>query len=88
MGNFSGKEIDKIINNMREYSFFYHYNKPASKARGKPVISIHYRNQCILVSNIICEVHTKGRLNKRQPYFVVTGRAKNIEIIDDIAYIK
>lgn len=25
------------------YSFFYHYNKPLSKQRGKPQISIHWR---------------------------------------------
>jgi len=73
---------------MREYSFFYHYNKPASKARGKPVISIHYRNQCILVSNIVLEVPTRGKINKRQPHFTVTGKAEDITIVDDIAYIR
>jgi hypothetical protein len=54
-----------------KYSFFFHYNKPASREQKKPVISVHYKDQCFLVENIVCNVPTKGKLNKRQPYFVM-----------------
>lgn len=68
-------------------SFFYHYNKPASKQRGKPVISLHYMKQCLMIDNIVCSVPTQGRINKRQPYFVVTGKASDVSIKDGIAYV-
>lgn len=66
--------------------FFFHYNKPASRQRLKPVISVHYQKRCVLVDNIVCNVPTKGKLNKRQPFFTIIGDAKSIEIIDNIAY--
>lgn len=72
---------------MRTYSFFYHYNKPLSRQRGKPQISIHYRGACMIVDNIVLNVKTWGRLNKRQPYFVVVGKAKDITIDKNVAYI-
>ena len=68
--------------------FFYHYNKPASRAAKKPVISVHFKGTCHLVDNIICNVPTKGRIRKSQPYFVVCGKAKEITIEDGIAIIK
>lgn len=68
-------------------SFFFHYNKPASRQRGKPVISIHYKDRCLLVDNIVCSVETKGRINKRQPFFVIAGKASDISIKDNIAYV-
>lgn len=70
-----------------KYAFFYHYNKPASKKCGIPMISLHYRDRCLLVKNIVINVPTRGRINKRQPHFVVTGRAESVSIRDDIAYI-
>lgn len=70
------------------YSFFYHFNKPASRQRGIPIISLHYRDKCLLVENLVCNVPTRGRINKnRQPNFVVTGKANNLVIKDNIAYI-
>lgn len=70
-----------------KYSFFFHYNKPASKQQGIPVISLHYRGACHLVNNLVCEVPTKGKINKRQPFFVMTGKAENIQIEDGMAHI-
>lgn len=72
----------------KKYSFFFHYNKPQSKLNNKPIISIHYRGNCMLVENIVCNVPTKGKINKRQPFFVVCGKAQSIEIINKIAFIK
>lgn len=71
----------------RSYSFFFHYNKPASRTKGVPVISIHYRGQCLLVQNIVCSVPTSGKINKRQPFFVMTGKAHNIVVKDNVAYV-
>jgi hypothetical protein len=42
----------------------------------------------MLVENIVCNVPTKGKINKRQPFFVVCGKAQSIEIINKIAFIK
>jgi hypothetical protein len=67
--------------------FFFHYNKPASQKAGKPIVSIHYKKQCILVENIVCDVKTWGHINKRQPRFVIKGFARNIDVKDGIAYI-
>ena len=67
--------------------FFFHYNKPASRKRGKPIISLHYSKQCHLVENIVCNVYTRGKIRKRQPYFVLTGDADQITIEDGIATI-
>lgn len=68
-------------------AFFFHYNKPASKKANKPVISLHFQKQCYLVDNIIVNVPTKGKIRKTQPFFVITGKAKQIEIKDNVAYL-
>ncbi len=67
--------------------FFYHYNKPSSKKAGKPQISLHFKQTCYIVDNIVVGVPTAGRINKRQPYFVMVGNAATIEFKDNIAYI-
>jgi hypothetical protein len=64
-------------------AFFYHYNKPASRSRGRPVISLHFAGRCHLVDNIVCDVPTYGRIRKTQPLFVVAGQAEKIEIGSD-----
>ena len=68
-------------------AFFFHYNKPASKKAGKPVISLHYQKQCHLVHNVVVNVPTQGKIRKTQPFFVMIGKANQIEIIDSIAYL-
>jgi len=67
--------------------FFFHYNKPASKQEGKPVISVHFNKTCHLVNNVVCECDTEGKINKRQPFFVMQGKAQKIEIKNKVAYI-
>ena len=69
------------------YSFFFHYNKPASKAANKPQISLHYKKTCYILDNIICKVPTQGKIRKQQPFFVMSGKYKEIIIKDNIAYI-
>ena len=68
-------------------AFFFHYNKPASKQAKKPVISLHFQKQCHLVDNVIVNVPTQGKIRKTQPFFVITGKAKEIIIKENIAYI-
>ena len=62
--------------------FFFHYNKPASQKAKRPQISVHYKNMCTIVDNVDVRVHTHGHKNKRQPYFVMKGRARSIELKD------
>lgn len=72
---------------MKPKVFFFHYNKPMSQRAGKPVISIHYKNQCMMVDNLVCNVKTWGHLRNTQPRFVVKGKATSIEVVDGVAYI-
>ncbi len=67
--------------------FFYHYNKPASKAAGEPILTLHYKKQCHPVKSIICGTETWTHKQKRQPHIVVKGNAKHIDIVCDVAYI-
>lgn len=64
----------------KAYSFWFHYNKPASMARGKPVVTLHYRGRCHLVNDLTISVPTETRARKRQPRLVVGGRAACVEI--------
>lgn len=68
--------------------FFFHYNKPASARSGAPVLSLHFGKKCHLVNNIVCGVPTYGHVNKRQPRFVMKGKAKSISIVEGIAHIR
>lgn len=72
---------------MKPYSFFYHYNKPASKAAGRNILSIHYRKQCHLVHDIVCNVPTKTKTRKTQPRCVMAGKGV-LTVKNNIGYIK
>lgn len=67
--------------------FFFHYNKPASKSKGKPQISIHYRKQCLIVDNIDVRVPTFGHIRNVQPFFVMKGKCNSIIINKGLAII-
>lgn len=71
---------------MKKYRFFFHYNKPASKAAGMPQISIHYRGKCHLVDNVVVNVDTRGKIRKSQPRFVICGKGL-LEIQDGVGVI-
>lgn len=66
---------------MKKYRFFLHYNKPLSKQKGEHIWSVHYRNTCFFVKHIDCQVVTNSKVNKRQPYVVMQGFAK--EVVQD-----
>lgn len=63
-----------------KYRFFFHYNKPVSKQKGEPYLSVHWKNQCIIVKGDRLKVTTpiESKVNKRQPHVVMQGFAKNI----------
>lgn len=68
-------------------SFYLHYNKPASQRTGSPKISVHHDKTCYIVDNVVCDVPTTGKINKRQPIFVMRGKCKTFKIKKGIAYI-
>jgi len=55
-------------------AFFYHYNKPASRAAGCNVLSVHWRKQCFLVNSLECHVSARTADRKQQPRCVLRGR--------------
>lgn len=65
-------------------TFWYHYNKPASKKAGYPIITVHYGGVCHFVKNVVCNVPTGGKLRKRQPHFVVAGKCSKFNISNGI----
>lgn len=65
---------------MKPYSFYFHYNKPASLQQGRPVMSVHWKNTCILVYGVDCSVPTHSRINKTVPSVVMTGYATRCDI--------
>lgn len=40
-----------------------------------------------MVENVVCKVPTQGKINNKQPYFVIAGKAKEITIENNIALI-
>tara|TARA_R110000737_G_scaffold244896_1_gene255721 strand:+ start:350 stop:577 length:228 start_codon:yes stop_codon:yes gene_type:complete len=67
---------------------FFHYNKPYSKRTGTHKWSVHFRGKCMMVSNISCLIPTHSKVNKIQPYVVMRGLAKEVDIENDTATIK
>ncbi len=67
--------------------FHFHYNKLASRKAGKPQVTLHYKGKCILVDNIKICVNIQGKINKRQPYFVMTGSCSQVDIVNNEATI-
>jgi len=61
--------------------FFYHYNKPASRAAKKPLMSVHFNKKCYVVDHINCHVGSFTVHRKRQPFCVMKGRCSGIKII-------
>lgn len=69
--------------NQKQYVFYFHLNKPATKEalkqkKGKPVWSLHYRRTCHQVESIKCSAQTETKARKIQPWLVVRGMASRI----------
>ena len=63
---------------MKKYTFSFHYNKPESKKAGRPRLTVHWQNVCHIVDEVICNVPTHTKENKRQPRCVMTGKASYV----------
>ncbi len=50
-------------------------------------MSVHFRNTCADVEKVVCSVPCESKKNKTQPRRVMQGFAKEVKIVDDIAYI-
>lgn len=68
-------------------AFWFHYNKPETAKRGRPMMTVHYRNQCLLVENIDCAVPVRTRERKQQPRMVVAGTG-TVTVVDGTAVIR
>lgn len=66
----------------KKYRFFYHYYKQKNK------MSIHFRNSCNVVDDIICEVPCETKWKNSQPRLVMQGFCKEVIIIENKAYIQ
>jgi hypothetical protein len=66
----------------KQYRFFYHYFKAQKK------MSVHFRNKCSIVNDIVCKTTCETKWRKTQPQLVMQGFAKNVIIENDIAYIE
>lgn len=65
-----------------QYRFFYHYYKQQKK------MSFHFKKEnCIVVSDIICTVPCETKWNKIQPNLVMRGWASGYKIKDDVLTI-
>jgi hypothetical protein len=63
--------------------FFFHYNKPASKRAGHPVMTVHHFGRCLLVRAIVCKVPVTTRERKSQPHVVMAGQGV-VRLTDDM----
>lgn len=57
---------------MKQYRFFYHYNKPQKK------MTVHFRGQCHLAKHLRCLVPCETKWNATQPNIVMQGFASAI----------
>jgi len=68
-------------------SFWFHYNKPASRKAKRNILTVHWQGQCILVHGIRCLKPIQSKDRKTQPFCVMAGKANNVLIEDNIAVI-
>ena len=66
---------------MKDYVFFYHYYKRYNE------MTIHFRGKCLRVKNVVCNVPCSTKWSENQPYLVMKGKCKNVEIKDDVGTI-
>ena len=67
---------------MKKYRFFYHFYKQQGK------MSIHFRDKCTVVDDVICAAPCETKWKKTQPRLVMQGYATEVNIINNKGYIK
>lgn len=82
-------ENGSYTNNIKKtnYRFFFHFNKPMSQKTGEVIWSLHFRNQCYILRDILCTVPVETKRNKRQPKGVVQGFCQDVIVVDNVAKI-
>jgi hypothetical protein len=73
----------------KRYRFFYHLNKLETRKQNRVVWTVHWRQQCMQAYHldIRCKTWSREQMN-RQPWAVVVGDARSVEIdIDGTAVI-
>lgn len=65
----------------KNYRFFFHYRR---QTKG---MTVHFRGTCIPVTDIECRVKCETKRNKNQPYLVLQGFCKKVEVEGDKAII-
>lgn len=66
---------------MKKYRFFYHFYKQKGK------MSVHFRNTCTVVDDIICKVECETKWKPTQPRLVMQGFATNVSFKNNKAII-
>jgi hypothetical protein len=59
------------------YRFFYHYNKQAK------CLTVHFKGACLPTDDLVCDVPTQSKHNKRQPRVVIQGWATGVTISEE-----
>ena len=67
----------------KKYSFFFHYNKPASLAAGRNKLTVHWRGECHLVDAIKCDAAIQSVHRKTQPRCILKGIALSVNLINE-----
>lgn len=62
------------------WTFYLHYNKPASQAAKRPLMSVHFRDRCHIVDGIQCDRPTYTKHSKRQPRVTMAGKATSVTV--------
>ena len=65
-------------------SFFFHYNKPASRAAGENRLTVHWQGRCEIVRSLECYVPIETRARKAQPRCVMAGKAESVTIKNEM----
>jgi len=60
--------------------FNFHYNKPASLKAGRPILTVHFRGVCHLVSSVRCVVPCETKIRKQQPRCVMAGDCNRVVV--------
>lgn len=59
---------------LKPRAFWFHYNKPLSAKRKKPILTIHYAGACHFVESIqTIDCDTVTRIRRVQPRCVIAG---------------
>lgn len=64
--------------------FGFHYSKPASRAAGRNVLSVHWQGKCHLVNHVLCAAKIETHHQKRQPHCILRGFARQVMIFGGV----